>query len=272
MKISLTATPSASRFAPLIVRGQPAEAFALAAELGYDGVELHLRRPDDIDRRGVQELCTRYGLGIPTIGTGMAAGEDGLTFSDPDPAIRRRAIERCREHIDLAAAWHSAVTIGLIRGKLGPVEAERPRRREAQMACLAECCRAAADRGVTLLFEPLNRYEGDDVFTAAEGLGVLAEIGAPNLKLLLDTYHMNIEEPSFAAGLRQAGAHRGHVHLVDSNRQAPGHGHVPLPEVLGTLREIGFAGYVSFEVLPLPNPRQAAEDGIRTVRGALAAL
>ena len=272
MKLALTATPSEARFAPILLRGEIADAFALAAEVGCDGVELHLRKPGDIDRAAARKLVTDYGLGVPTLGTGMAAGEDGLTFSDLDPEIRRQAVERVNEHIDLAAELGSGVTIGLLSGQLGSDQQQRPVRRAAALACLEECCRNAAQPGVDLFLEPLNRYECDYMNTVGEALAVVQQIGAPNLKLLADTFHMNIEEVDIADTLRQAGSRLGHVHLVDSNRRAPGHGHLDVRAVLRALRDINYQGYLSFEVLPLPDPRTAVEDAIRSVRKALSDL
>ena len=269
MKLALTVTPSEARFAPILLRGDIADAYALAAEFGCGGVELHLRLPGDIDRAVARGLSTDYGLGVPTLGTGMAAGEDGLTFSDLDPEIRRQAVERVKEHIDLAAYLDSGVTIGLLSGQLGSDEQQRPVRRAAALACLEECCQAGAEVGVSLFLEPLNRYECDYMNTVEEALGVIEQIGAPNLKLLADTFHMNIEEVDIARSFRRAGSNLGHVHLVDSNRQAPGHGHLDVRAVLQALRDIDYQGYLAFEVLPLPNPRQALKDAIRTVSDAL---
>jgi sugar phosphate isomerase/epimerase len=271
VKIALTATPSVARFAPILWRGRVEEAFELAVELGYDGVELHLRSPNDIELEAVRALQEKHGLGVPTIGTGMAAGEDGLTFTDPDPAIRRRAVARVAEHIRLAAAVGSAVTIGLIRGKLG-AEQKWEARRAIMLDCVQDCCRLAAAEGVTLFLEPLNRYEADDLATLDQAAEVIRELNAPNLRLLADTYHMNIEEVDLAASLRRHAAVLGHVHLVDSNRQVPGHGHVDMRAILQVLLATSYQGYVCLEVLPLPDPRQAASDGIRTVREILAFL
>jgi sugar phosphate isomerase/epimerase len=271
VKIALTATPSAARFAPILWRGRVEEAFELAAEFGYDGVELHLRSPDDIEPKAVRALQEKHGLGVPTIGTGMAAGEDGLTFTDPDPAVRQRAVARVGQHIRLAARLGSAVTIGLIRGKLG-ADQQRDARRAAMLECVQDCCRLAAVEGVTLFLEPLNRYEADDLTTLDQAAEVIRELRAPNLKLLADTYHMNIEEVDLGASLRRHAAVLGHVHLVDSNRQVPGHGHVDMRAILQALLATGYRGYVCFEVLPLPDPRRAASDGIRTVREILASL
>jgi sugar phosphate isomerase/epimerase len=271
MKLSLTATPTPNPSAPVLLRAAPAEAFALAAELGYDGVELHLRRPSDIDRVAVKKLAADHGLAIPALGTGMAV-EDGLTFSDSDPDVRRRAVLRIREHIELASFLGSVPVIGSIKGRLG----NDPRTRAARLAfsvdCIQQCAQAATEAGVSLLLEALNRYEADYLNTVEEALALLRGIGSPSLKLLVDTFHMNIEEADMAASVRQAGATIGHVHLVDNNRQVPGHGHLDLPSVLEALQNVHYQGYLSLECLPLPDSRQAAEDGIRTVKPLLAML
>ncbi len=270
MKIALTATPSPARFAPILWRGDVAAAFRDAAQLGCQGVELHLRRAEDVHLNGVRQLMAEYHLEVPTLGTGMAAAEDGLTLSDPDAAVRARAVERASAHLRLAGEIGSAVTIGLISGKLGPCQGEERRARRARaLDCLADLCRIAQPLGVTILLEPLNRYECDYINTLADGMQVAAEIGAPNLKLLADTFHMNIEEVDLAGSLRAAGPWIGHVHLADTNRQAPGHGHLDVAGVLAALAEIGYHGYLCFEVFPLPDARQAVKDGIRAIRAAI---
>ena len=271
MKLALTATPSSARFAPIIVRDKVDKAFALAAELGYDGVELHLRRPSDVDLSVVKALATDYGLEIPMLGTGMGV-DDGLTFSDPDRDVRRRAVERIKEHIKLAVSLGSTVVLGSMRGSLGRDEVQHSRRRGFIMDCMAECCQAASRAGVPMLLEPINRYETNFINSVDEALEVVEQLGSPGIKLLVDTFHMNIEEADIARSVRRAGPLVGHVHFGDSNRQAPGHGHLDLLEVLRALHEIEYGGYLSFEVLPLPNTRQAAEDALRTVRQLLSQL
>ncbi len=266
MKLSITAIPTHVGFAPILWCGPVEQAFDLAKRLGYDGVELHLHHAGDVNADDVVAMSQRLGLGVPTIGTGMSAVEDHLTFADPSPAVRLQAVTRVREFICLAARLRSAVTIGLLSGRVGKDLRERPARRAGFMASLKECCSAAADVAVTVLLEPLNRYECDHLNTLEDGLAVIEQIGAPNLKLLADTFHMNIEEADIGASLRRAGVHIGHVHLVDSNRQAPGHGHLDVRGILNVLRDIGYRGYLSFEVLPLPDSRRAAEDAIRNVK------
>ena len=130
-------------------------------------------------------------------------------------------------------------------------------------------CGAAARSCVTVLLEPLNRYECDYLNRLEDGAAIAAEIGAPNLKLLADTFHMNIEEPDIAASLRAAGSLVGHVHLADSNREAPGHGHLDIAGVLDALHGIGYQGYLSLEVLPVPAPCRAIRDARNAVYAAL---
>ena len=173
MKIALTTTPSEARFAPIVLRGPISETFPATARLGYDGLEVHLRDPHDVDWDELVGLSEDHGLHVPTLGTGMAAGMDGLTFPHPDPEVRRRAVARVREHIKLAARLKSLVTIGSMSGKLGYDDEERLRGRERALVCLKECCAAAGDAGVTIVLEPLNRYEGDYLNTVQDVLDVL---------------------------------------------------------------------------------------------------
>ena len=269
MQIAITAALDAGSRAPILFRGTIAAAFALAADFGYHGVEIHLGHPGDIDRLEVRELCRSHGLIVPTLGTGMAAGREGLTFSDPDPAVRAGAVERIRSQIDLAAFLRSAVTIGLIYGTLGQEAAKREERSGAALECLKECCRHAESAGVTLLLEAINRYETDQLCTLDEAIDRIRRVGSGSLKLLADTFHMNIEEVDIPESLRRASGYLGHVHLSDSNRQVPGHGHLDMLAVLRTLKEIRFQGCLSFEVFPLPDPLSAARDGIACIRELL---
>jgi len=224
MKIAITATPSQPRQAPLLLCGDIPSAFRQAAELGCQGVEIHIRRAEDLAPQEVKRLVAEYGLRVPTLGTGMAAA-DGLSLSHPQASIRARTVERVRGHIELAAEIGSAVTVGVLSGKLGDCEARERRSLRLQvLESLEELCRLARHLGVTVLLEPLNRYECDYINRLSDVTAIAGEIGAPNLKLLADTFHMNIEEVDLAASLKAAGPILGHVHLADTNRQAPGHG------------------------------------------------
>ena len=119
MKLTVTATPAEVPFAPILLRGLLSESFALASQYGYEGIEVHLRDPHDVEWEEIVELSQHYSLPVTTLGTGMAAGMDGLTFTDANAEVRLQAVERVKEHIKLAARLGSAVTIGVLNGKLG---------------------------------------------------------------------------------------------------------------------------------------------------------
>jgi 5-keto-L-gluconate epimerase len=260
MKFALTASPGSPPLVPIVWQGSMLEAMAVAADLDYDGVEWHLRRATEVDPGVLAEHMARHGLATPTLGTGMAASQDGLTFADPDAEVRRQAVDRVLEHVRLAARLRSAVTVGSVWGKVGKDPQTRGRLLDLALHCLATCCAAGQAEGVPILLEPLNRYESDYPQTLAQGIEIIAQSGAENLRLLADTFHMNVEEVDVTGSLRDAAPWLGHIHLADSNRQAPGHGHLDVDAVLAALDEIDYAGFVSFEILPLPTPRRAAED------------
>jgi sugar phosphate isomerase/epimerase len=270
MKLVTTATPSEVHSAPILLSGPISESFALASEYGCDGIEVHLRDSHDVDWQEMVELSRRYSLPVTTLGTGMAAGMDGLTFTDPEAGVRIRAVERVKEHIRLAGRLGSAVTIGVLNGRLGTNVEQAAQRRAYHLACLKECCHAAADLGVSLLLEPLNRYECDWLNTTADALSIIAQLGFANLKYLADTYHMNIEEVNIAASMRRAGSALGYIHLVDSNRCGPGQGHLPFGEVLNALVDVGYDGYLSLECLPKPDGERAIKNSLSYIKKLLA--
>ena len=142
--------------------------------------------------------------------------------------------------------------------------------REAAVDFLAEALHElggrAARHGQVLLYEPLNRYETNLFNRQAEAAGFLRTRGIAHVKLLCDLFHMNIEEADGAAALVDCGELVGHVHWADSNRRAIGMGHTDPRPVIAALRQIGYRGYLSAEVFPLPTPFDAARQSIDSFR------
>jgi sugar phosphate isomerase/epimerase len=131
---------------------------------------------------------------------------------------------------------------------------------------LAELGLRAAAHGQVLLYEPLNRYETNLFTSQTEAAAFLDQRGLQHVKLLCDLFHMNIEEVSLAKTLRAVGPRVGHVHFADSNRRAIGLGHTDPAPIVQALRDIGYSGYLSAEVLPLPDSQTAAEQTIHAFR------
>ena len=134
---------------------------------------------------------------------------------------------------------------------------------------LAELGSEAARQGVPLIYEPLNRYETNLFNRQADAAAWLRVRGINSVRLLADLFHMNLEEADLAGALQAAGEFVGHVHFADSNRHAIGFGHTDVAPVMRALRSIGYSGYLSAEVLPLPDSEAAAVQTIAAIRRAI---
>lgn len=264
--LSVVVSTHAAQFQAATFKGDLAANLTRIADLGYDGVELAIRDPGLVDADGLTRALDALGLKVPAIGTGQAWAEEGLSFTDPDEEVREAAVIRICAHAPLAARWGAVVIVGLIRGTVFP--GVSPEQARAWLVdALRRCAAAAGDQGVRLALEPINRYETALINTVSEGLALLEEVEAPNLGLLPDTFHLNIEEPSIEASIRDAGSRIFHFHVADSNRRHPGAGHLDFASILGALAESGYRGFVSGEFLPYPDAATAAERSIKHLGG-----
>jgi sugar phosphate isomerase/epimerase len=265
MKLSIVLSTQPARFQAATFKGDLETNLKRIAALGYDGVELAIRDPQLVDFTNLELLVKECNLSVPAIGTGQAWGEEGLSFTDPDPEIRRLAVERIKSHVPGAARFGAVIIIGLIRGivkpGLDPVQSL-----DWLVEALRACSLAARTHGIRLALEPINRYETTLINTVAQGLDLIARVGADNFGLLLDTFHMNIEEPDIEAGIRACDDRIFHFHVADSNRWYPGAGHLDFHPILDALFATGYPGWVSGEFLPNPDAGTAAQRSIACLR------
>jgi sugar phosphate isomerase/epimerase len=272
MKLSYPfATPDCRVKKVLGFRGDLDRSCAQLVALGYEGIELMVRSPRELDQAGIARTIAQHGLVVPDIGAAPIFGEEKLSLMDRDPAIRQLTRERLREVIDLAARFGAQVHIGRFRGYLP----EDDRAWEA-LPWLTDSLLEAADygrpKGVRVLLEPLCHFEANTLLTVLETVEFLRSLGHSNLGLIADTFHMNIEERCLPASLMAARGYVTHVHFADSNRWYPGAGHINFRELLETLRLIGYDRFITIEVKQEPDPETAARRGAQTVRALLDAL
>lgn len=268
MKLSIVLSTQPAKFEAATFKGDLEENLKLIASLGYEGVELAIRDPKAADLEALEHLTHCCNLRVPAIGTGQAWGEEGLSFTDPNPTVRKAAVERIRSHIPGAARFGAVIIIGLIRGMVKP-GVEQAQAMDWLVKALRECSEAAWMDGTRLALEPINRNETSLINTAAQGTELIEWVGANNFGLLLDTYHMNIEEADIEASIRACGKRIFHFHAADSNRQYPGAGDLNFQSILKTLYESGYSGWVSGEFLPKPDAETAAREGLATLRRSL---
>ena len=265
MKLSVVLSTQPAQFQAATFKGDLETNLARIASFGYDGVELAIRDPELVELNHLDELVRKHNLKVPAIGTGQAWGEEGLSFTDPEPEIRQAAIERIKSHIPVAAHFQSFIIRGLIRGIVKP-GVNHEQAMDWLTAALRQCSEAAQLYGIRLALEPINRYETTLINNVTQGLELIERVGAENFGLLLDTFHMNIEEPVIEDSIRACDKHIFHFHVADSNRWYPGAGHLDFRTMLEALTSTNYRGWVSGEFLPKPDAETAAQKSIMYLR------
>lgn len=225
-----------------------------AERLGFDGVELIINRPEEVDGPALFDRISRHGLTVSTIATGQMMG-DGIIFCSGDKEIRKAAVERINRHTDLSAELgFPHVTVGLARGKGSPDPQERIAQRRLVAECLKYCSDYAAGKNVRINLEPINRYETFLLNSVKDTAAMIDEIqAAPVVGILYDTFHSNMEDADMFEAIRRYGGNFSHVHFADSNRMVPGNGHIDFAGVVSALRGVGYGDFVSLECLNLPD-------------------
>jgi sugar phosphate isomerase/epimerase len=236
-----------------------------AAEFGFDAVEIFPGSADDVSADALRQLVAAHGLSVAAVGTGAGWVKHRLQLCDPDASVRVRAAEFIATIINVAGDLGAPAIIGSMQGRTGEGVSH-----DTALAMLADALGTLGDRarrhGQPLLYEPLNRYETDLFNAQQEAAEYLGRHGLDGVKLLCDLFHMNIEEADMAAALAAVGERVGHVHWADSNRRAIGMGHTDPRPIVAALQSIGYPGFLSAEIFPLPTPAEAARQSIQSIR------
>jgi D-psicose/D-tagatose/L-ribulose 3-epimerase len=218
-----------------------------AKSLGFDILEICIEDPATIDTARIVARLNHTGMKATVCG---AFGPDRDLSSD-DAAVRENGVTYVRRCIEIAAALGAATVVGPMYAATGKTRMLAPQERQAQWRLAVESISLAADfaqtHGVALGIEPLNRFETDLVNTVDQGIRMVTDVGRQNVGLLLDTFHMNIEEKDIPAALRRAGNHIFEFHACANDRGAPGEDHLPWREIVQALRDVRFHGPVVIE-------------------------
>ena len=259
-KTSVSLSPEKTKFGPLLYSGDLETGLAKASELGFDAVELSLRDSSVLDQKKIMEMLRHKGLKVSSIATGQTYYTDGYSLCHRDGNIREKTVERLKGHIEFASQLDTQVIIGGIRGKFEMENNAVPGSViQGTKDSIRKCVEYAARRGVTLLLEIVNRYETNFINTVDEAVNLVKELEYDNLKILPDTFHMNIDEADFAESIARGGSLIGLIHFADSNRLAPGHGHIDFDKIIEALNETGYSGCICAEILPKPDDKTAME-------------
>ncbi|MER7416951.1 sugar phosphate isomerase/epimerase family protein [Micromonospora peucetia] len=245
--------------------------YALATALGYDAIELRGRGELDLARR-LPELrrARAAGVAMPTVCVEM-----DHFIGDFDPERSRDAVRNLRSQLSVIAELGGVGAMtpaawGMFSRRLPPFEPPRSPAgdRRVLIDALGELGEHARAEGVTLFLEPLNRYEDHMVNRLDDAVALCASVGLPSVRVVADTFHMNIEEDDVHRALRAAAPYLGHVQVSDSNRLQPGAGHLDWPALVRTLLEIDYRGWLALECRLRGDPVRALHQAAAVLRHA----
>ena len=258
--VTISLVPEA-RGGPFVFWDDLENACQTAKKLEFDAVEIFAPGPDVLQSSAVSKALADNGLALAAVGTGAGWVKQKLHLSLPNASDRQKAKDFIKSMIEAGALHKAPAIIGSMQGRHGD-GVDQATAMNYLADALEELGEYAAQQGVILIYEPLNRFETNLVNTIESGLHLLDRLSTRNVKLLADLFHMNIEEVRIADAIRQGGNQIGHVHFVDSNRRPAGNGHIDLSSVSAALAEIKYQGYISAEALPWPDSTTAAKTTI----------
>ncbi len=254
----------------------PREILEPIAEAGYDGIDVDAE-PDKIPAekfQEIREMATSLGLKVPALicawGAWHAGEERNLASSDE--SIRSHAVNYTKKCIDLSATFDDPpmLEIDAAAAKMEYPLCSTPRSelRNNFVKSAIEICDYAVPRNVPIAIEPINRFEGVCGFmnSIVEARSVADEVGR-DLGVMADFFHVNIEDGPVTEALHLAGDKLKHIHLADSNRQAPGTGHIDFFDVIRTLNTLNYDGYFAVDSVPVkPDWKTLIKDSINFMK------
>ncbi|MEL7655533.1 MAG: sugar phosphate isomerase/epimerase [Anaerolineaceae bacterium] len=247
------------------------DVFQRLKRYGYGGIEL-VGEPEKYNVDTILQLSSKYMIKVCSVLSWCLADIPGRDLSHPDPSIRQKTIEYLRNCIDFAHSVGAPIVIILPApaGRTSPVgisftedEWNIGYKREWDYAVegVQELAQYAEKKSITLALEPLNRYESYLITNIHKAKQFIKEVGATNLKVHLDTFHMCIEEKNLPDVVSQCGDLLVNMHISDSNRETPGRGHTDFQAIMKCLNEIDYEGYLVLE--PVPPGSNAVFDATR---------
>ena len=217
------------------------------SKFGYDGVDF-VGEPDKYDSKHIKMLLEKNNIEASSICGVYTTERD---FVSSNPIIRTQAVEYVKQLVDFASMI-GAKAISIQASACMKINAQSAFENEWAWAVdgIREAGIYAEKKNINLTLEAWNRYETYFINRLEQALKMVNEIALPNVGVMGDTYHMNIEEADMGEALRKVGDKLYYLHIADSNRAAPGRGHIDFNEIANALSEINYDGWVSMELLP----------------------
>ncbi len=250
---------------PVNLRGTIEDLAEKAKKAGYDAIELQMKNPGQYDGKHMKAVADSLGLAFCAIATGMEYSDNGLSLISADRSVRQRAVDRLKEHMELAKVLDCAVIVGRMRSSI-PDWSQYQRYEDYFTEALLELSDYGQRDNQLLVVEPVMRYICNYFNNLPETSDYLKRLGRDNIMLHMDTHSMIIEDANLPEAIRHCADTMGYVHFSDSNRRYPGGGNIDFQSIMEALDEIGYIGYVTFECVPWPSQMESAVRGIDYIR------
>lgn len=268
-KVGVTCALAAPALVPFpLVNPDIYQSVDFLAAHGFDSIELHLRKPSEVDAVKIKEYCAQKKIMVSSIGTGMAYGGEGLSITSPDADVRRSAIKRLKDQLDLAAKLKCSIVLGSMRGVIPDGESKSVIDFRMLEACKELCDYAQRDDG-SIVIEAIDRFETNYLKTAEDVMEIIDQVDSEKLGVHLDTYHMNMEEQDWKKPVLLCKNRLRHVHVADNNRNYPGWGLIDFKPFMEALDEIGYDQTLTLECYPVPDGETAVIRGLAKLRGLM---
>lgn len=239
-------------------QGPLEKSFSDLARLGYGGVELMTLDPSRLDWDQVKSEAEKNGLKVVLVCTGEIWGQLGLSYTSPEEQVRSEAIRRTKEIIDFAAYLGANINIGRVRGQYC-AGLTREQTEDYAIQAFRELADYAAPKGVQIALETVTIMQTNFINTCAEGAAMVDRVDRPNFRLMLDVFHLNLEEKDLCEAIRQYSPYNIHVHLADNNRRYPGQCGLDFRKIISTFHDCGYDGAYTTEIFQLPSMEGAAQ-------------
>jgi D-psicose/D-tagatose/L-ribulose 3-epimerase len=214
-------------------------------KMGFDGIEFPIFHSDEAAYRDLRSALDDLGMGA----TGCTVVPRDAYLTAPEPEVRKKGVEYLQNALRMAKILGCDVLCGPLHSPVGMLVG-RPRTGDEwnwAVESLRQVGQTAQDLGVTVAVEYLNRFETYFLNTAADDLKLVKEVGSPGVKVMMDTFHSNIEEKDQHAAWKRCGKMLAHVHISENDRGVPGSGHVEWKPVFKALKEIKYDGWMTIE-------------------------
>ncbi|MDD2972992.1 MAG: sugar phosphate isomerase/epimerase [Lachnospiraceae bacterium] len=242
-------------------QGPLEKSFADLASFGYKGVELMTLNPSKLDWEFVKREAEKNDLKVVLVCTGEIFGQLGLSYTNPKAEIRAEAIARSKEIIDFAAYLGANINIGRVRGQYC-AELTREETESYAVQAFRELADYAAPKNVMIALETVTIMQTNFINTLAEGAAMVDCVDRKNFRLMMDVFHLNLEEKNVIEAIRKYSSYNIHVHLADNNRRYPGHCGLDFEKIISTFKECGYDGAFCTEIFQIPSMEEAAKNAI----------